>query len=1124
MHGFEVQPDAPPRCPSCSVPLPPDGACPACALRLALRPPVAGPAGGEASIGAFRPPREWGDYRVEERLGEGAMGVVHRARKLSLKKDVAIKFIKAGRAASDRQRALFLREAELASQLDHPNIVSVLEVGEWEGVAFLVMRLIEGRPLSEEFLEADFRPMVRERMSLLVEVARAVHHGHQRGLIHRDLKPGNILVDRDGAPHVADFGLARWAEQASDVTYGEGLAVGTPAYMPPEQAAGRRADLTIASDVWSLGVILFQLLSGRLPFEATSVPGILHRILHEEPPPPFGFLEDARKAGNVTSIPPPTDAARLSRAARRDLTSICGRCLERDPARRYPTAGAFADDLERWLGGRPVEARPIPALERGVRWARRRPALASLAVASVIAVAALGAALQQMRVNRITEHQGAVFNYETNIRLAADALLQRNAIIFDRAMTEAEAGARRERLRGLEWGLLRHQGNTVFPEPWFRGEAPLLALSVNREGTAIATVDTNRLTLLDGTGKVRWVLAHPPDSTPGSMTFHPAGSLLAAGGRGGLDLISVDTGERQRWAADPVEMLAFSTDGRWLVVGVQVAVAPAEPAGATRGEVRIYDVVGRRLDSSIPGEGRALWCSSERVVRLVDGYAQVSEWVPASPTWRPVLPRGYFAPAVQFSPAGRWMLRTSNFGAAHLVELGSGRELASLQGGLAETGVVGFSPDERWAAITTGEGAVRMVPAVGGGSGSQAQASRTLAPGHVEPITAIAFTGDGRTLFTASRDRTIRRLDTRREAAKGYVEVENRLESAAGVAPSFSPDGRWAAVLEVRPWFFSAANGDSTILWDTANARVAGRIPSEVVGWSDGGKALSWDRDGRLRIWQLSDPAQPRAVAGFRLNPDHHSDVDSQLADDGQWVVSLTRGGGVQAFDVGRGRAVDLNRAWLGALAPGGRTNVDFLAASPASATVALGIDQGGTVLWDLRRNRVRSLQATVPAEIRFSPDGGQVAVTDYEGHRLRLFDVATGAELRGLRGHQGPVAAVAFTPDGRRLITGGDDTTLVIWNLETGREVYRQRLDAPICWIRVSPDQQWLVVGLLPNEVGAQRGSLGPGHYRFWRIAVPAEGWDVETSRGHAPRDREGADTIWGQYPRLAERHPARD
>jgi hypothetical protein len=298
-----------------------------------------------------------GDYELLEEIARGGMGVVYRARQLSLNRLVALKMILAGGLASAQDVQRFQREAEAAANLDHPNIVPIYEVGEHEGQHYFSMKLIEGSSLARR--AASFGRDPKAAATLLAKVARAVHAAHQHGILHRDLKPGNILLDEAGEPFVVDFGVAKHIEGASLQTR-TGVIVGTPSYMAPEQARSEKG-LTTAVDVYSLGAILYELLTGRPPFRAESALDTILQVLERDPPRPRS----------------------LNRHIDRDLETICLKCLEKDPQSRYQSALALADDLERWLTGHTIQARSSGRATRALKWAKRNPAQAALALVLV---------------------------------------------------------------------------------------------------------------------------------------------------------------------------------------------------------------------------------------------------------------------------------------------------------------------------------------------------------------------------------------------------------------------------------------------------------------------------------------------------------------------------------------------------------------------------------------------------------------------------------------------------------------------------------------------------------------------------------------------------------------------
>ena len=300
-------------------------------------------------------------YEILDELGRGGMGIVFKAHQVALNRAVALKMIKSGGFASEAELQRFQNEAEAVARLDHPHIVPIYEVGRHLGRHYFSMKLIAGKSLDRRL--GDFIADFRQGARVMATVARAVHHAHQRGILHRDLKPANILLDEQCEPHVTDFGLARQIEGNGELSE-SGTPVGTPSYMAPEQASGDKGALSTATDVYGLGTILYALLAGRAPFAGTTVHETLDKVRNSSPELP----------------------SRVNKRVPRDLEIICLKCLEKEPNRRYPSALALAEDLERWLDGMPILARPVGSLTRAVMWCRRNKALASLAALLMLAL------------------------------------------------------------------------------------------------------------------------------------------------------------------------------------------------------------------------------------------------------------------------------------------------------------------------------------------------------------------------------------------------------------------------------------------------------------------------------------------------------------------------------------------------------------------------------------------------------------------------------------------------------------------------------------------------------------------------------------------------------------------
>jgi serine/threonine protein kinase/tetratricopeptide (TPR) repeat protein len=352
-------------CRKCGAAIPPDSpqhSCGACLLEAAF-----GGGGREREVNVDPAPSpllmDFGDYELLEQIGRGGQGVVFRARQKSLNRTVALKVISLGRWASKTHLKRFRLEAEAAARLEHPGIVPIHEVGERDGQCYFSMKFVEGGQLDEVVKQTPMS--IRQAAELITKVARTVHYAHEHGILHRDIKPGNILLDQKGEPHLTDFGLARLVETESTMTRTMEV-LGTPSYMAPEQAVGNNAAVSSATDVYGLGAVLYQLLTGQPPFAGGTTYETIKLALDNEPRQP-------------RQLNPKID---------RDLSTICLKCLEKDPKRRYSSALALAEDLERWLRHEPISARHTGIFTRGQKWVRRNPTSAFLA-ASLLALAAV---------------------------------------------------------------------------------------------------------------------------------------------------------------------------------------------------------------------------------------------------------------------------------------------------------------------------------------------------------------------------------------------------------------------------------------------------------------------------------------------------------------------------------------------------------------------------------------------------------------------------------------------------------------------------------------------------------------------------------------------------------------
>lgn len=519
-------------------------------------------------------PAEFADYEILGEIGRGGTSVVYRARQRRLNRIVALKTLHGAALGSRDAFERLQTEAQAVARLDHPNIVPLYEVGRHAGTHFLTLRYFEAGSLADALKLRRFTP--GEAVRFLATAARAVHHAHSRGVLHRDLKPSNFLLDESGAPHVADFGLAKLADSDSNLTLSTSV-LGTPAYMAPEQAAGNARDAGTPADIYALGAVLFELLTGRPPFLGRSALEVLRLVADAEPPRP-------------SSLMPGLD---------RDLEAVCLRCLEKDPARRYASAAALAEDLERWLRHEPLSIRPLSSRERMVKWVRRRPLVAALGGGFALAVL-LGFAGVTWQWQRATgsAREARRNAYITDINNANQALEKGDWAGVRSVLERTRPRAGEDDLRGWEWRYL-----------W----------GVSRSDAAF------RLDIGD-----REIV---------SLAALPDGHTVALGEKeGGFSLWDARSGQRVFASTDPINQVK-AADFPLNRVSTRVAMVPGtlwlaytDCRGKTESHVRLWNIQTREVERSLdlPGvprdlavspDGRFLACSTlqgEKAVYLFE--------------------------------------------------------------------------------------------------------------------------------------------------------------------------------------------------------------------------------------------------------------------------------------------------------------------------------------------------------------------------------------------------------------------------------------------------------------------------------------------------------------------------
>jgi WD40 repeat protein len=1124
-------------CPSCGRAFPEkalDGICPSCSLRQALGDvagspelPAAEPSAPDAlgsslitHHSSLDPSGHFGDYELLEEIGRGGMGVVFKARQESLDRIVAVKMLLPGATSHPDYLNRFRTEASAAAGLQHPNIVAIHEVGVHEGRPYLVMDFVEGRSLARVI--SDLKSQIsdyRQAARWMQTVAEAIQFAHDHGILHRDLKPSNILIDASGQPRLTDFGLAKRLAGDTSLTL-SGQLLGSPSYMPPEQAAARHGKVSRRSDVYGLGATLYHLLTGRAPFQAATITETLDEVLNKEPVAPRV----------------------LSSGIPRDLETICLKCLEKDPHRRYASARELADELGRFLRGEPTLARPIGFVGKAAKWCRRRPAQATLlgALAIVFLLGSVGvlwqwrqsegqrrrAEAQRLRAEA-GERLAAQRAYDSDMNLAQRALAEFNlgharglldrhrpppsdkwrvtsdkrGLVTDHSSPTTPLATRHSSLvtdlRGWEWRYLWKQSRGTGSEILMTSTNPICALALSADGQWLAVREwhpaagafpSDRITLWDlparrRVGEVRSKGWHRALAISTSLNLLAAPEFERSGSDQTLPVRLWDLTTLKEVGRLPhpegINCLALSPDGRQLATHANdeqlhlwdlAAQREIKPFPASKAQEPTWFLGG--LLFSPDGNRLVFGDSRSRSNRLIDLRTD-QELTLTPPVGEGDAIDGVSAMAL--SPDGRRLAIGYGFSTSpiYVWDLEAGTWLHKLAGHHAFVDSLAFTPDGRTLASAGSDQTIRLWN-VDSGRCTQ------ILMGHTEMVVALAAIPDGRGLVSASADGTVRiwnleRLETNTEPVTLPVRYQPFLTPFA-----FLPDSRSFLSLDldgaavIRNAVTGAAEERLTALGTNHNAVGISPDGRWVVVGGLAQHLGVWDRWQRLivtnttvqtgDVWAVSFDARGLVLRVTASLDSGRATV--RLIDTRDWRE-------VQSWNVERWQWFEL--AW-----------------SPDDRLAALGAMDGTVRWWDAATGRELEVTQGPSADatsVAFSPDSRWLAAASWMDGRVILWDATSRrVQLPTLRAHLQVAVGVTFSPDGRRLITGGmlAEEGVRIWDFGTRSELLT--LPAPLGFVQnlaLSPDGNTLI-GL---SAGATAGfSLYLWHVPSWEEITAAE------------------------------------
>ncbi|WP_148073656.1 protein kinase domain-containing protein [Bythopirellula goksoeyrii] len=933
-----------------------------------------------------------GHFELIERVGVGSFGSVWKARDKDLDRTVAIKIPRAGCMTADEQEKFF-REARAAAQLRHPNIVSVHEVGRDGESVYIVSDFVRGVTLGDWLTGQQFTN--REAAELCVQITNALQHAHDHGVIHRDLKPANIIIDFDGQPHLMDFGIARRESGEITITM-DGQVLGTPAYMSPEQAQGEAHTADRRSDIYSLGVILFQLLTGELPFRGNARM-LIKQVIQDAPPSP----------------------RKLNANVERDLETITLKCLEKDSARRYQTARDLSSDLKCYLSGEPIKARPVSRMEHVWRWCKRHPDVASLSAALLLlllglAVGAGIVAAMQARSYRALQNQVAhnLFQRANQEHDAGRidqgiALLSRSYDFARRADSDTRL---QSSIRTLLAGWVEHGG-----QPVVQNRAVLAAtFSPDGETMLIGGHDPQcRASFWDASTLSPLGEPIQHDGAVRAVAYSPDGSLAITGSEDGTAALW-DTQSR---IAVGKTLLHAQKPSKNLVLGVAFGLEGIVATGGTDGMVRLWQAPdGEPIGNPLHHNGRvstvAFHPNGHAILTgCYDGTVQLWRLESQDRLGAPFRVKKRPVYAARFSPDGSKILTGCSNGFAQLWDSKTGMPIGELSGHTNEVYSVAFSPDGR--SILTGS------------HDNTAQLWDTKTLKRIGPplrhggwVMSVDFSPDGQTLITSGADQTVRLWD--------IFDSDGRILRHKGniVGMSFSSNGQFVATI----------GDDATArIWDAHTAQPLGTpmvhdAPIQTMAISQDGKTLVTGSTDKVLRWNTESGVllgDPWVSSGEVRKVEFSADGTMLLV---YCVNEKNRTVELRGFPQGEARVKPLDFD----------TNSLLLASSSDKHSIVMG-HRYGPLISTARIWRVFPQAApqhmlkheSLVADAAFSRDGRRI-VTGGRDQCVRVWNTRTGDEKIVYKQHNGVVNAVSISDDGGLILSGSDDMTARLWDVRT--------------------------------------------------------------------------------------------